>query len=177
MRKKPEIDLFDLRLSSQLPSYYSWKLDPNGIVTDALQQKWYHKSLYAFPPFALIHKVLKKVEEEKLLSLITVTPTNSNLANSKLLPRTLTFFSEKSNHFAIKGGLTKESSKPIASSYPKLNNSVSSVGCLRKHFAEEGIPERDSNLIVLPLCQLTHWSGISRLAGVLKKTWIQLDVI
>ena len=38
------------------------------------QQKWYHKSLYALPPFALIHKVLKKVEEDKVSSLIIVTP-------------------------------------------------------------------------------------------------------
>ena len=46
---------------------------PKGI--DALQQKWYHKSLYAFPPFTLIHKVLKKVEEEKVPSLKIETPT------------------------------------------------------------------------------------------------------
>ena len=75
MGKKPEIDLFASRLSNQLPSYYSWKSDPSSLGTDALQQKWYHKSLYAFPPFALIHKVLKKVEEEKVSPLIIVTPT------------------------------------------------------------------------------------------------------
>ena len=75
MGKKPEIDLFASRLSNQLPSYYSWKSDPNSLGTDALQQKWYHMSLYAFPPFALIHKVLKKVEEEKVSPLIIVTPT------------------------------------------------------------------------------------------------------
>ena len=63
------------KLSNQLPSYYSWKSDPSSLGTDALQQKWYHKSLYAFPPFALIHKVLKKVEEEKVSPLIIVTPT------------------------------------------------------------------------------------------------------
>ena len=73
--KKPEMDLFASRLSNQLPSYYSWKPDPNSLATDTLQQKWYHKSLIAFPPFALIHKVLKKVAEEKVPSLIIVTPT------------------------------------------------------------------------------------------------------
>ena len=50
--KKPEIDLFASRSSNQLPSYYSWKPDPDSLGTDALQQKWYHKSLYAFPQFA-----------------------------------------------------------------------------------------------------------------------------
>ena len=43
--------------------------------------------------------------------------SNSNLTNPKVVPRPLTPFSEKSNHFAIKGRLTKGSSKPTASSY------------------------------------------------------------
>ena len=73
--KKSEIDLLASRLSNQLPSFYSWKPDPNSLGTDALQQKWYHKSRYAFPPFALIRKVLKKVEEEKVPSIIIVAPT------------------------------------------------------------------------------------------------------
>ena len=73
--KKPEIDLFTSKLSNQLPSYYSWKPGPNSLGREALQQKWYHKSLYAFPPIVLIHKVLKKVKEEKVPSLIIVTPT------------------------------------------------------------------------------------------------------
>ena len=72
--KKLEIDLFSSRLSNQLPSYYPWKPNPNGLGTDAFQQKCCHKSLYAFPSFALIQKVLKKVEEEKVTSLIIVTP-------------------------------------------------------------------------------------------------------
>ena len=46
-----------------------------GLGTDTLQQNWYHKSLCAFPPYTLIHKVLKKVEEEKVPSLIMATPT------------------------------------------------------------------------------------------------------
>ena len=62
-----------------------------------------------------------------------------NLAKPKLVPQTLTSFSEKSSHFAIKGRLTKGSSKPTASSYPKLKNAISSVDCLRERLAEEGI--------------------------------------
>ena len=74
--------------------------------------------------------------------------SNSNLADPKLVPRTLTSFSEKPNHFATKGRLTKGSSKPIASSYPKSNNATSSMGCFRKRLAEEGLSERASDLMV-----------------------------
>ena len=74
--------------------------------------------------------------------------SNLNLADPKLVPRPLTSFSEKSNHFATKGRLTKGSSKPVAFSYPKSNNAISSVSSLRKRLAEEGISERVSDLIV-----------------------------
>ena len=65
--------------------------------------------------------------------------SNFNLADPKLVPRYLTSFSKKLNHFVIKGRLTKGSSKPTASSYPKSNNATSSVYCLRKSLAEEGV--------------------------------------
>ena len=107
--------------------------------------------------------------------------SNSNLANPKLVPRTLTSFSEKSNHFAIKGGLTKGPSKPTASFYPKSNNAISSVGCLRNRLAEEGISERASDLLSRQeekiLSQITHRPGISGLAGVLNKTLTQFGVL
>ena len=74
--------------------------------------------------------------------------SKSNLADPKLVPRAPTSFSEKPNHFATKGRLTKGPSKPTASSYPKSNNATSSVGCLRKRLAEEGISERSSDLII-----------------------------
>ena len=74
--------------------------------------------------------------------------SNSNLADPKLAPRTLTSFSEKTNHFATKGRLTKGSSKPTVSSYPKSNNATSSVGCLRERLAEEGVSERASDIII-----------------------------
>ena len=74
--------------------------------------------------------------------------SNYNLANPKLVPQTLTSFSEKSSHFTIKGRLTKGSSKPTASSFPKLNNAISSVDCIRERLAEEGISEGVSDLIV-----------------------------
>ena len=74
--------------------------------------------------------------------------SNSNLADLKLVPRTVMSFSERSKYFATKRTLTKRSSKLAAFSYPKLNNAISSVVCLTKRLAEEGISERASHLIV-----------------------------
>ena len=77
------------------------------------------------------------------------------MANPKLIPRTLTSFSEKSNHFVIKGGLSKGLSKPTASSYPKSNNAISSMGSLTKRLAEEEISERPSDFIISSRRQFT----------------------
>ena len=93
------------------------------------------------------------------------------MANLELVPRTPTSFSKKSNHFAIKGRLTKGSSKPTSSSYPKSNNAIISVGCLRKR--ETLLSHQEEKV----LSQLTHRPGIGSTAGVLNKTLIQFDVM
>ena len=133
--KKPEIDLFASRLSNQLPSYYYWKPDHDSLGTDALQQKWYQNSI-SIPSICLDSQSTEKSRGgESAFS----NNSNSNLAEPKLVSRALTSFSEKTNHFATKGRFTRWSSKPTASSYSKSNNATSSVGCLRKRLAEEGI--------------------------------------
>ena len=83
--------------------------------------------------------------------------------------------------FVIKGRLTKGSSKPTASSYPKPNNTISSVACLRKRFAEKEISERVSDHIVSSRREgtLSAYSSAWNkwLAGVLNKKLIQFDVM
>ena len=99
MREVPVIDLFASRLSNQVKNYMAWKLDPFSIATDALQQNWsVHRCLYAFPPFSLILRILRKVDQEKVEKLILVTPDwqtqvwyprvmEMSIANPILLPK------------------------------------------------------------------------------------------
>ena len=72
--RTPEIDLFAFRLSHQIKTYFSWRPDPLSQAADAFQQHWFHKSLYALPPFCTIPKVLSKVWKEKVPMMILVTP-------------------------------------------------------------------------------------------------------
>ena len=60
-----DVDLFATRLNCQLPRFVSWRPDPFAIGTDALLTTWTRWRGYAFPPFALINKVLRKVQEER----------------------------------------------------------------------------------------------------------------
>lgn len=67
-----EIDLFASRLNAQLPCYASWKPDPGASYVDAFTMSWHNLKFYAFPPFSLILKCLKKIEEEKAEGILVI---------------------------------------------------------------------------------------------------------
>ena len=70
----PNIDLFASRINRQLDPYVSWKLDPNALFIDAFRINWgQFTNSYAFPPFCLISRCLKKVVQENA-SMIIVVP-------------------------------------------------------------------------------------------------------
>ena len=69
----PLADLFASRLCHELPRYMPWRQDPQSISTDALHQDWKNQFCYAFPPFYLICRLLRKVQKDQI-KLIIVTP-------------------------------------------------------------------------------------------------------
>ena len=66
--------LFASRLCHQRPRYMSWRPDPQSIAADALHHDWKNQFCYAFPPFSLIGRVLRKVRKDQT-KLIIVTHT------------------------------------------------------------------------------------------------------
>ncbi len=60
-----DIDLFASRLNTQLPSYVSWKPDPEAKAVDAFSISWFGLNAYIFPPFSLLQKVISKVAREE----------------------------------------------------------------------------------------------------------------
>lgn len=89
----PEIDLFASRCNAKCPMYVTWKKDPEAVSVDAFTISWKNKFFYAFPPFALIAKVLQKIVREKADGIIVVPywptqpwfPLLHKLINSKIL--------------------------------------------------------------------------------------------
>lgn len=67
------VDLFASRLNAQLDQFVSWRPDPNAIGTDALQLPWDKWKAYAFPPFCLISRCLRKIREDRA-SVVLVAP-------------------------------------------------------------------------------------------------------
>ena len=59
------IDLFATSLAARLPVYFSPASDPLAAGTDALLQPWDDLQAYAFPPIAIIRRVLVKQRSSK----------------------------------------------------------------------------------------------------------------
>ena len=70
---RPHIDLFATRFSRRLPLFVSPVPDPQAWAVDALSLPWTNMSAYAFPPFSILRKVIKKARVEEA-NLILVAP-------------------------------------------------------------------------------------------------------
>ena len=72
-----KVDLFADRLNHKLPQYVSWRPDPYAMATDAFRIGWTEVQGYAFPPFYIIGRCLRKIieEEAQILMILPVWPS------------------------------------------------------------------------------------------------------
>lgn len=61
----PTIDLFASRANAKCEVYVSWKPDPDATAVDAFTINWQCNFFYAFPPFSLILKCLRKIIDDE----------------------------------------------------------------------------------------------------------------
>ena len=71
---RPLIDLFSTRLNYRIPTFISPFQDPMALVVDAFLFNWDHLHLYAFPPFAVIRRVLNKLLDSRGTTLLLIAP-------------------------------------------------------------------------------------------------------
>lgn len=69
---KPDIDLFATRCNEKCEKFCSWRRDPEALVVNAFTLNWSEFFWYAFPPFSLIPRIIKKIMEEKSRGIIVV---------------------------------------------------------------------------------------------------------
>ena len=58
----PHVDLFATHLNHKLPLYISPVPDPKAWDIDALNINWTGLTAYAYPPTALLHRVIQKLD-------------------------------------------------------------------------------------------------------------------
>lgn len=66
------IDLFATRLNRKCNKFYSRFPDPEAESVDAFTRSWKNKFFYAFPPFALILRTLRKIINDKAVGVLIV---------------------------------------------------------------------------------------------------------
>ena len=59
------IDLFATRVNHQVPAFVSWRPEPGAVATDAFNVKWDFQLSYLFPPFGMIKRCLRKIQEDQ----------------------------------------------------------------------------------------------------------------
>ena len=89
------IDLFATSLTARLPVYFSPASDPRAAGTDALLQPWDDLQAYAFPPIAIIRRVLLKTE---VIEELRVDSHSSVLASEGLVSRPSGTVIRRSHH-------------------------------------------------------------------------------
>ena len=70
----PSIDLFATCLNAKLPLYCSLVPDPQAVFEDAFRHPWDGLDLYAFPPFALVGRVIARVQQSSRVAMTLVAP-------------------------------------------------------------------------------------------------------
>ena len=76
---RPQIDLFATRFNNKLPLFVSPVPDPTATAIDALSLPWGDLDAYAFPPTAILGKVVEKLQDCPCRRLILIAPGWPNM--------------------------------------------------------------------------------------------------
>ena len=68
----PDIDLFATRSNKKCFRFCSWQRDPEAYIINSFTIRWTKFFWYAFPPFSLIAKILRKVREDESTGILVV---------------------------------------------------------------------------------------------------------
>ena len=70
----PEVDMFATRSNSHLPRFMSPILEQRALAVDALSQDWQGRSMYMFPPFPMLSKVIQKLRSTQETEVVLIAP-------------------------------------------------------------------------------------------------------
>ena len=71
---RPQIDFFATRFNHKLPQFVSPVPDPLAFAVDALTLPWEDLDAYAFPPTAILGKVVEKLQDSPCRRIILIAP-------------------------------------------------------------------------------------------------------
>ncbi|XP_048489242.1 uncharacterized protein LOC105380262 isoform X1 [Plutella xylostella] len=66
----PDIDLFASRSNAKCDSFVSWRPEPDAYTVDAFTINWQRFLFYAFPPFSLVLKCIRKIIDDEATGIL-----------------------------------------------------------------------------------------------------------
>ena len=108
-----------------------------------LTTKLFHKSLYVFPPFCMIPKVLSKARKDKVPIMILVTPA---WPLQLWYPEAISMSMQQTN--LLKERYLEKPKGRNPSPCPKQNFKISDMDSLKARLQREGVSREASNLII-----------------------------
>ena len=76
---QPQVDLFATRFNNKLPQFVSPVPDPQAWVVDARSLSWENLDPYAFPPAAILGKVVEKLQDYPCNRIVLIAPGWPNM--------------------------------------------------------------------------------------------------
>ena len=76
---QPQVDLFATKFNNKLPQFVSPVPDPQAWAVDALSLSWEDLDPYAFPPAAILGKVVEKLQDYPCNRIILIAPGWPNM--------------------------------------------------------------------------------------------------
>ena len=81
----PRLDLFATNITAKCTEFVSWKPCPGAWAIDAFTISWEQEFFYAFPPFSLVSRVLRKIQSENCTGILVVRNWPSQIWYPKFL--------------------------------------------------------------------------------------------
>ena len=88
---QPTTDLFASRINTQFALYASYTADPQAHIIDCFSVHWGDFSVYCFPPFRVLPRVLQKIKRDKASGVVVA----STWKNQPFWPVLMTMLTER----------------------------------------------------------------------------------
>ena len=125
----PSIVLFATCLNAKLPLYCSLVPDPQAVFEDAFRHPWDDLDLYAFPPFALVGRVIARVQQSSRVVRRLAASTDPTTPGSSLLGQ----------------AASAAPLQPVPSRRPRAE--PSRVATLKRHYRKSGFSGRAARVL------------------------------
>ena len=132
----PSIDLFATCLNAKLPLYCSLVPDPQAVFEDAFRHPWDDLDLYAFPPFALVGRVIASRDDSGRTSLAREGVVRRLAASTDPTTPGSTLLGQAASATPL---------QPVPSRRPRAE--PSRVATLKRHYQKSGFSGRAARVL------------------------------